>query len=84
MFSLSSVCLAVVCSTLATQGSDASAPQAADTGGPVTPASSDGRQGSPEEDGDKLATDVEQDETGVDLGRTPTSTFSCFFMIFSY
>lgn len=71
----------MVCSTLATQGSDASAHQAGDTGGPVIPASSDGLWRSPDDD-DKLAIDVEQDGTGVDPGRTGTKSLILFFFSF--
>lgn len=74
----------MVCSTLATQGSDASAHQAGDTGGPVIPASSDGLWRSPDDDDDddKLAIDVEQDGTGVDPGRTGTKSLILFFCSF--
>lgn len=72
VFHLSSVCSAVVSSTLATQGSDASAHPAGDAGGPVIPTSSDDLQRSPDEDDDKLPIDVEQDGPAVDPGRTWT------------
>lgn len=88
-FPVSSASLPVVCSTLATQGSDASAPQAADVGGPViadphssSSSSSDGLQRSPDDDDDdKLAVDVEQDGTSVDAGRTTSAIlgFLCYF-----